>query len=86
MDTEVWYKATDQDFDDDRYFYNYFIDLGDDQFGYYTVTFHHPQWGWSFDYIENDYDTVKDTVKDDILDGYEFVQVSLYDIIKDCFS
>jgi len=82
MDTKVWYKVTDPDFHDDRCLYNYFIDLGNDQFGYYTVTFHHPQWGWSFDYIEDDYDTIRDN----ILNDYEFEQVSLYSIIKDCFS
>jgi len=82
MDTNTWYKATDQYDRGEGYFYNYFIDLGDEQFGYYSVSFHHPQWGWSFDYIEDDYDTIKD----DVLNSYEFEQVSLHHIIKDCFS
>lgn len=82
MDTEVWYKATEQYDRGDGYYYNYFIDLGNDRFAYYSVALRHPNAGTYFEYIEDDYDTIKD----DILDSYEFEQVSVYHIIKDCFS
>jgi len=82
METGKWYKAEDQYDRGNGYFYNYFIDLGNDNFGYYSVTFRHPNYYFKFSYFENDYDTVKD----DILDSYELEEVDEKFIIMDCFS
>jgi hypothetical protein len=82
METKKWYKAEDQYDRDNGYFYNYFIDLGNDMFGYYSVTFDHPEYKAFFNYIEDKYDNIKD----DILDSYEFEEVDEKYIIRDCFK
>jgi len=82
METEKWYKAEDQYDRDSGYYYNYFIDLGDDNFGYYSVTFDHPVYPYDFSYIEDEYDNIKDN----ILDSYELKEISKYQIIMDCFK
>lgn len=81
MELETWYKAEDQYERNNAYYYNYFIDLGDNKIGYYSITFHHPDFEYDFAYVEDDYDTVKE----DILDNFEFEEISEQKIIEDCF-
>lgn len=82
METEKWYKAEDQYERGGGYYYNYFIDLGNGLFGYYSVTFEHSDYPYDFYYTEEEYEKVKD----DILDNYEFEEISEQQIIKDCFE
>lgn len=82
MELETWYKAEDQHERDGEYFYNYFIDLGNGLFGYYSITFKHKNYPYDFYYTEDEYETIKDN----ILDNYEFEEISERQIIEDCFK
>jgi len=82
METGKWYRAKDHYDRGNGFFYNYFIDLGDDKFAYYSISLKHPDYPFDFSYIEDDYDTVKD----DILDNFEFEEVDKKFIIRDCFT
>lgn len=81
MEFNTWYKAEDQYERGGGYYYNYFIDLGD-SIGYYSITLDHSDYPYDFSYTEEE----NDTVKDDILDNYEFEEVSEQQIIEDCFK